>query len=58
MVTKVCRTVLSTYQLSFVLQMNAMLNFDAMTLGNHEFDDGVGGLVPYLRNQTVPCVVR
>ena len=57
MVTKVCRTVLSTYQLSFVLQMNAMLNFDAMTLGNHEFDDGADGLEPFLRNRTVPMVV-
>ena len=24
--------------------MNAMLGFDAMTLGNHEFDDGEDGL--------------
>ena len=45
------------YQLSFVLQMNAMLNFDAMTLGNHEFDDGADGLEPFLRNRTVPMVV-
>ena len=41
-----------------VARFNHLLRFDAMTLGNHEFDDGVGGLVPYLRNQTVPCVVR
>lgn len=34
-----------------------MLKFDAMTLGNHEFDDGVKGLTPFLRNQTVPFVV-
>ena len=34
-----------------------MLNFDAMTLGNHEFDDGISGLVPFLKNQTVPFVV-
>ena len=25
--------------------------------GNHEFDDGVKGLAPFLRNQTAPCVV-
>ena len=49
--------VLSTYQCSLVFQMNAMLNFDAMTLGNHEFDDGSEGLEPFLRNRTVPMVV-
>ena len=49
--------VLSAYQFSLVLQMNAMLNFDAMTLGNHEFDDGSEGLEPFLRNRTVPMVV-
>ena len=37
--------------------MNAMLNFDAMTLGNHEFDDGSDGLEPFLRGHTVPMVV-
>ena len=37
--------------------MNAMLNFDAMTLGNHEFDDGSEGLKPFLKNRTVPMVV-
>ena len=45
------------YQYSLVLQMNAMLNFDAMTLGNHEFDDGSEGLEPFLKNRTVPMVV-
>jgi len=40
-----------------VTQMNAMLNFDAMTLGNHEFDDGSEGLEPFLKNRTVPMVV-
>jgi len=40
-----------------VSKMNAMLNFDAMTLGNHEFDDGAEGLEPFLRNKTVPMVV-
>ena len=38
-------------------RFNNILNFDAMTLGNHEFDDGIKGLVPFLRNQTAPCVV-
>ena len=40
-----------------MLRFNSLLNFDAMTLGNHEFDDGIGGLVPFLQNQTVPFVV-
>ena len=57
MVAKVCRTLLDTIQYYLVLQMNAMLNFDAMTLGNHEFDDGLEGLKPFLSNRTVPMVV-
>jgi len=36
---------------------NNMLNFDAMTLGNHEFDDKIKGVVPFLENQTCPVVV-
>merc|ERR1719481_1242797 len=28
-----------------------------MTLGNHEFDDNIEGLLPFLENQTVPIVV-
>ena len=55
MVSKVNRNFPST--LFFCAQMNAMLNFDAMTLGNHEFDDGAEGLEPFLRNKTVPMVV-
>ena len=37
--------------------MNAMLKFVAMALGHHEFDDGLEGLEPFLRNRTVPMVV-
>ena len=55
MVSKVKQEFAST--LFFCAQMNAMLNFDAMTLGNHEFDDGAEGLEPFLRNKTVPMVV-
>lgn len=29
---------------------------DAMSLGNHEFDDGVGGIVPFLENITFPVL--
>ncbi|XP_047999443.1 apyrase-like isoform X1 [Leguminivora glycinivorella] len=34
-----------------------MLPNDAHTLGNHEFDDGVAGLVPYLKALNDPVVV-
>lgn len=30
------------------------LHYDAMTFGNHEFDNGVAGLVPFLKNLTFP----
>lgn len=33
------------------------LGFDAMTLGNHEFDDGVPGVVPYIDSVSTPVVV-
>lgn len=32
------------------------LRYDAMALGNHEFDNGVDGLVPFLNNVTVPIL--
>lgn len=32
------------------------LKHDAMTLGNHEFDKGPGGMEPLLRNSTVPIL--
>jgi len=47
----------SHFKWKVVSRFNSLLNFDAMTLGNHEFDDGVKGLVPFLQNQTVPFVV-
>ncbi|KAF4532379.1 hypothetical protein B566_EDAN004460 [Ephemera danica] len=33
-----------------------MIGLDAMSLGNHEFDDGVDGLAPFLENITIPVV--
>ncbi|XP_071749955.1 apyrase isoform X2 [Lepeophtheirus salmonis] len=33
-----------------------LLNFTAMSLGNHEFDDKVSGLVPFLNNKSFPCI--
>ncbi|XP_033739374.1 snake venom 5'-nucleotidase-like [Pecten maximus] len=32
------------------------LGYDAMTLGNHEFDRGVTGLLPFLNNVTFPVL--
>lgn len=29
----------------------------AQTLGNHEFDDGIDGLVPFLKSINIPIVV-
>lgn len=40
-----------------VVEFNNMLNFDAMTLGNHELDDGMEGLLPFLEKTTCPIVV-
>ena len=40
-----------------VALFNNLLDFDAMTLGNHEFDDKIDGIVPFLANQTCPVVV-
>ena len=34
-----------------------ILDFDAMTLGNHEFDDNIAGIAPFLANQSSPVVV-
>lgn len=34
-----------------------LMKYDAMTFGNHEFDDGVQGLEPFVRNLTTPIVV-
>lgn len=33
------------------------LPHDALTLGNHEFDDGVAGVVPFLENVNAPFVI-
>ncbi|KAK6640781.1 hypothetical protein RUM44_012478 [Polyplax serrata] len=39
-----------------VLHFFNMLKFDAMSLGNHEFDDGIEGLLPFLNQTNVPIV--
>lgn len=33
------------------------LQFDAIVLGNHEFDDGISGVVPFLQSINAPVVV-
>lgn len=38
-------------------QLLNMLPHDALTLGNHEFDDKIEGVVPFLENMNAPFVV-
>lgn len=38
-------------------QLLNMLPHDALTLGNHEFDDKIAGVVPFLENMNAPFVV-
>ncbi|XP_024941019.1 protein 5NUC isoform X2 [Cephus cinctus] len=33
-----------------------ILNPDAVSLGNHEFDDGISGLIPFINNVTFPVL--
>jgi 5'-nucleotidase len=33
------------------------LPFDAIVLGNHEFDDGIKGVVPFIKNLKAPVIV-
>ncbi|KAH0547161.1 apyrase-like [Cotesia glomerata] len=34
-----------------------MVPWDVLTIGNHEFDDGIAGLVPFLKNIKAPVVI-
>jgi len=45
------------FKWSLVSQFNNLLNFSALTLGNHEFDDRLEGIEPFLKTQTSPVVV-
>ena len=38
-------------------QFNNLMEFDAMTLGNHELDDKIEGIVPFLANQSCAVIV-
>lgn len=46
----------SHFKWKVVAKFNRLLEFDAMSFGNHEFDDGVEGLVPFLQERTCPMV--
>jgi 2',3'-cyclic-nucleotide 2'-phosphodiesterase (5'-nucleotidase family) len=55
LVAKVRNTM--AYRKNSDAQMNNMLDLDAMTLGNHEFDDGADGLRPFLKSLNCSMVV-
>ncbi|XP_033148927.1 protein 5NUC-like isoform X2 [Drosophila busckii] len=44
------------YRAELAGQLMNMLNPDAMSLGNHEFDDNIAGLVPFLKQLNFPVV--
>ncbi|KAJ9591994.1 hypothetical protein L9F63_001506, partial [Diploptera punctata] len=46
----------TVYKWRIVSVLTNMLQPDAMSLGNHEFDDGVKGLVPFIKNATFPVL--
>jgi len=46
----------SHFKWKVISRFNNLLHFDAMALGNHEFDDGVDGLEPFLRASNCPIV--
>ena len=39
-----------------VVALANMLNYTAYTLGNHDFDDGIQGLVPFMKNTNFPIL--
>ena len=47
----------TTYKGAAELEVMNTLNFDAMTLGNHEFDDGETAIAPFLDKVKFPVVV-
>ena len=46
----------NVYKWKVVAKFLNLLAPDAVSLGNHEFDDGVAGLVPFIQNATFPIV--
>ena len=47
----------STFKWEPIAQFNTLVNFDAMTLSNHEFDNGVDVILPFMKNTSCPIVV-
>lgn len=46
----------SVYKAELQTKLNTLIPYDAITLGNHEFDDGCQALARYLERQPVPVV--
>ncbi|XP_043261264.1 protein 5NUC-like isoform X1 [Colletes gigas] len=46
----------NVYKWKVVAKFLNLLAPDATSLGNHEFDDGVSGLIPFIENATFPIV--
>uniref|UniRef100_A0A1B6E0N6 5'-nucleotidase n=1 Tax=Clastoptera arizonana TaxID=38151 RepID=A0A1B6E0N6_9HEMI len=46
----------TNFKWEVVADIMNIMGFDVMSLGNHEFDDGVSGLIPYINNLTTPVV--
>ncbi|XP_046406196.1 protein 5NUC-like [Ischnura elegans] len=46
----------TAHKWSIVARFNEFLGLDAMSLGNHEFDDEVAGLVPFVKNISTPVL--
>lgn len=46
----------NVYKWKIVAKFLNLLAPDAVSLGNHEFDDGVAGLIPFIENASFPIV--
>ena len=46
----------SLFKHQAVTEFVNLMGIDVMTFGNHEFDDGVAGLVPFIDGSTVPII--
>lgn len=46
----------NVYKWKIVAKLMNLLAPNATSLGNHEFDDGVDGLIPFIQNATFPIV--
>ena len=39
-----------------VVELANMLNYTAISLGNHDFDNGIEGLIPFLKGVNFPVL--